>query len=759
MNVTGLTYNVEKDGSGKFFLEVYYDLKIIATNFCGELFIELENEDRSYHETILGWKADECEEGDGWVRLTGNYYCEMLTTNIMVEVKYSIVNKRVLKKEISLFQPNIPLLYYSVLSSITPTEPALQYWSFDKFNHSEGIVHGTYPAAGFLSKENIAVGLLTDAGHRNLWTRNTRRRPHFNKKGFTAIRKICDARLLTIEDGRVNLQFGNLSDYSQGSKIDIKCLRQDQWIAMDTSTIELRNEELQINGEKSCGCYLPYILEDGYYEVSFKYKATAPLHLKVLKGNPKGEIQAFHYQDDLPWGSESWLAFEDTFFISDTENLPSLLQIWQSRVSQAGLLRIRSLKVTRHVGREIPYHPLKIGCKSSKTVFIFAQRLDSIRELRLASQTRLAEGLGFYGSDVEKILFADMQMLTWISSDVDFTPHNVPSINYAPDMYNRDSFWSICGIDDEYLSKQIFDRWGKTQLASGCIGTIVTPYMGSVEVKGNEATCQWLWWALINKNKYGINPPIEKVELAFSFCCKEFDPNKTGICQAHFVLGENDVTNYTGDKKTSDISVSQGVWAVTLQVARDLGLPISEQWIQKSIDDYCNFYDPSRGYILNDRCHPHTISVGDLMPEFVSLWLFSKPMLSSEVVIKTLDLVPVTGDCALFLGHVENKYFSDEDKPWDAEFIWQNGVYCNGGSWMREEIMAYVCGMKHGWKPAKERIEKRLMAEINLNWDEPFSHEFLPTDLSVVDCWWPSTRVFSWNVFTLTALKVAGLRK
>ena len=202
MNVIGLSYNVEKDSSGQYFLEFFYDQKLIATNSVGELSIELENEDRSYHETISGWKADNCEEGEGWVKLTGNYYCEMLTTNITVEVKYSLVNEHVLKKEISLFQSNIPMLFYSVGNSLNSSEPVKQYWSFDKFNHEGGIVHGTYPAAGFISKENIAVGLLTDAGHRNLWTRNTRRRPNFNKKGFTAIQKICDARLLTIEHGQ-----------------------------------------------------------------------------------------------------------------------------------------------------------------------------------------------------------------------------------------------------------------------------------------------------------------------------------------------------------------------------------------------------------------------------------------------------------------------------------------------------------------------------------------------------------------------------
>jgi hypothetical protein len=32
-------------------------------------------------------------------------------------------------------------------------------------------------------------------------------------------------------------------------------------------------------------------------------------------------------------------------------------------------------------------------------------------------------------------------------------------------------------------------------------------------------------------------------------------------------------------------------------------------------------------------------------------------------------------------------------------------------------------------------------------------------DLSQPNCWWPSARVFSWNVFTLIALEVAEMRK
>ena len=41
-----------------------------------------------------------------------------------------------------------------------------------------------------------------------------------------------------------------------------------------------------------------------------------------------------------------------------------------------------------------------------------------------------------------------------------------------------------------------------------------------------------------------------------------------------------------------------------------------------------------------------------------------------------------------------------------------DGIYYNGGTWMRIEICGYVAGMLHGWSPAKEAIANRLWAEI-----------------------------------------------
>jgi hypothetical protein len=56
---------------------------------------------------------------------------------------------------------------------------------------------------------------------------------------------------------------------------------------------------------------------------------------------------------------------------------------------------------------------------------------------------------------------------------------------------------------------------------------------------------------------------------------KEFDPDEDGICSAEFALGQNDVVFYPG--KTSDLSVNQGMFAISLKVAQELGMPVTEQ--------------------------------------------------------------------------------------------------------------------------------------------------------------------------------------
>ena len=111
-------------------------------------------------------------------------------------------------------------------------------------------------------------------------------------------------------------------------------------------------------------------------------------------------------------------------------------------------------------------------------------------------------------------------MLTWITSIYDFTPLNVPNMNYSPDMYNRDSFFSIISSYNRELNLQVWNQWAKTQTAKGAVGTIITPYMGTIEVKDNEATIQWLIWAMMNKRRFGVTLPAEKIYQGSGICFK-----------------------------------------------------------------------------------------------------------------------------------------------------------------------------------------------------------------------------------------------
>lgn len=758
------------DENGYGMLILYGD-KIVSNNdLYGEFNLIVQNGDRSLTDTIFKWKAQRAEKHNNVIILSGDYYLKGLMTWMAIRINYTIVNEFVIKKEIYLEQRNIPLLFYQLENKLTPVDSNSSFWSFDQIDHQGGSVREIYPAAGFLLDDSIAVGLLTDAGFRNQWTRNIRRRPtdqRTGNSGFKAVKTIADVNLYRIanheerlkNENYLSLCFGELSDYNTGQVLPLKNNFLSNAYPQNGGEIkELVGNDFilkvdQKQSQLNSAVKIPFTSYDGYYTVKFNYKSTSPINLRLYKtSHGKEEVIGFHYKTGIPASSDKWLTFEESALLQGLENSNALLLI-----EGKSDIQIQDFRIEETIPEKYPYHRMPIGEKQCKTIFIFVQEAKDIRALRLASQTRLSEGLGFEGSDVEKVLYADFMMLTWISSFEDFSPHNVPSINYAPDMYNRDAFWSLVSSYDKALNEAVWSKWGGTQDSRGAIGTIITPFMGSVEKKGNEATCEWIWWGLLNKRRFNSSLDTLLLRNALEFCFQEFDPDHDGIVSAHFSLSQNDVVYY--EEKMSKLAVNQGVYAITLMAAKELGFSIEQAYIDKVVQEYRNFYDNERGYIVSDKDHPYVISLTDLMPEFVSWWLWNTPLLDSEMVINTLNKVPIINDCSPIIFHETDTFFTKENKPFLPDMYWPNGQYYNGGSWMRNEICAYVVGMKHGWEPAKDRIEKRMLAEINLNYNEPFSHEIIPMDLSQPNCWWPSARVFSWNVFSLIALEVAGMRE
>ncbi|MCB0614171.1 MAG: hypothetical protein KDC75_12700, partial [Phaeodactylibacter sp.] len=325
---------------------------------------------------------------------------------------------------------------------------------------------------------------------------------------------------------------------------------------------------------------------------------------------------------------------------------------------------------------------------------------------------------------------------------------------------------------------RIWEQWGKTQNKEGAIGNIITPYMGSVEVKDNEATIEWLIWALLNKRRFGVELPADKLDKAVAYVLNEFDADRDGRCASHFSLSQIDIRDY--EPKTEGLAGNQGLFVVALQTIEALGYPIEPAYLSKAEEIYRGFYDEKRKHLLFDREYPDIISLTSLVPEFLSLWLFDKPLLTDEMVVNHLEQTPILNKvpnaphpelgttAPICVRLTKDKkgyaYLSSDYQPF-GEFGksgYKNGArdgyYYNGGSWMRAEYCAYVAGLKHGWDKASRLMENRAWAEIYLNPRWPFSKEFIPTKWQSIDSWWDSTRGLSWNVFILMANELAGLR-
>jgi len=775
LSATEINMKLKGDSASGFYVDLFYrGIPVSSGEKSGELNMFVENEDYSIREYIKDWKATTAVQKENSITLSGIVKLPRLETDLTISVIYEIVNNQVVEKRIELSQINLSLLYYSVNTSLYSKHQPSRFWSFDNADNKGGVAHESYPAAGYMIGDSLAVGLLTDAGNRNIWTRNIRRRPSAGGVGFRAIQEICDANLYRIatqtdrKDGNnfVKLTFGEVSDFNHPyDKIPYKTPEIKDWKSYNGAEVTKENGNYTINGKKAtadmAGFRFPFTLPDGFYTIRFKHRSDHPVSLRLWKkdGTSNNDVQGFHYQTNIPSSNAEWTDLEETVFLANTEGGITNLLIASSnlKVGEPYQLEIKDLEVIQSVAEERAYHQLRACEKNTKRTFIFVSPAKpTLHDVRLASQVYLADGLRFKGTTEEKCLYSCYQMLMWITSADNFTPLSVPSINYAPDMYNRDSFWSQMGIYDKESSEKIFNAWAATQNAAGTIGTIITPSMGSKELKGNDATLEFLWFALVNKRQYGTPPPVDKITKAFNYIINETDADGDGICSARFVLGQNDCVEYPD--RTSYLAVNQGMLAVTLRVAQELGLPVQNENIEKANAAYRAFYDKKRGYLIDNKAYPYVITFNALLPEFVSLWLFNEPILTSEMVNNTLDKVPTKNGYSPLIFHVKDLYFTMENKPFSPNLFWDNGIYYNAGSWMREEICGYVSGLKHGWKPAEKRIKDRLTAEITINPDEPFSHEFLPYDLTVPNCWWPSTRVFSWNVFVLKALEVAGMR-
>ena len=645
-----LSLRVAGDNQTGFHVDIYIGNQLVVAN-TEEFSLQMFNLDLSAAANIQQWKGREWTGNEKSITLTRDSYVKELDATLSVTVTYQVVNSDIIKKTVELFQPSMPGMYYILQQTSRPAEKPQRYVTFEYDSFPGGFVHEIFPAAGFVTPDNNVVGFLTDAGYRNQYTRNTRRRSSGRGGGFTGMRKLPDPNLFSVaglseraqNNHYIRQTFGEMYNLDAGAETILKTAA--AYRKEGNAEVEKEKGLISITGHPGGRAGIEFITpfkDQGVYTISFLCKGNTPLALKLFRvknGQRTIELEdGIKYIDNFPAVENEWTLFKGSILVPYIEN-DSVSMFIGTQSEKECKLQIKDLQFIEHQPQQEPYNLLPLGEKVEKTTYIFVEPWKSHQQYMISSQSRLAEGKGFRGSLIEKMFYANFNMLTWITDINDFTPFNVPNMNYAPDMYNRDSFFSTVASYNKELNLAIWEQWGKTQTPEGGIGTIITPRMGSVEVKDNEATIEWLMWAMMNKRRFGVTLPQEKIKKAVDYVLNEFDADRDGKCKAHFSLSQVDVVDF--NPKTDRLGVNQGMLAIALRTIKELGFDISGAYIQKAENEYRNFYDEERKHILFDRNFPDIITLTDLEPEFLSLWLFNKPMLTDEMVKNHLDQIPV----------------------------------------------------------------------------------------------------------------------
>jgi hypothetical protein len=804
----GLTLKVTGDPKEGYSVALLFGGRLFARhNRGGEFSASFQNEERSVEDRVNDWKATSWAGDSTHVVLDGECRLKNLNTTLFAQVEYEVVTPHIVRKKFRLHQADMFMLFYQLSNRLEPEESPAKFWSFDQLDWNGGALHEYFPAAGFRTKNGLCVGLLTDSGYRNQWTRIIRRDGRPVKP---APRRIPDAHLYSGSSAEAHSQgnffvqqtFGEVLEQVAGEPNPQLIVLPDisSWKKQGEVTLDERDGVATVSTKSSDdGVIIPFAAAGTeVYSVRMEYRSAFPVAIEIWSVDEElhrvGDISL--YNDGVPESPRVWSEFSTTVFVPGLHGQGCAVFISVAPSEQAtkvnaptgfAKVEVRHLQIGRVATRSEPYHRLEMGHPAEKTVFVFADEKvpDTVRGCRLASQLYLADGLGFNGGDTEKVVYADLMMLCWIAGPESFRPICAPSIWYsaAGEMYLRDSFFALNGIHNRELNENVFNLWAENQGADGAINTLVEPNLANVERKSNDSTPLWLMWAFLNRRRFGTQLPMEKVRKAAEYCLRTYDARREGLCRAQFVMGQLDVIRYP--EGTTTICENQGMLAVTARVIKELQIPdvsetVSEEYLGKVEELYRSYYDPAKKFMRPARDIADAIGFAEIFPEYLSLWLFGRKILTDEIVVNHLDRMPTMisrRDCPhpeaggavrpIFIGLPEGRkewsYFNQNWHPMVSDSFaasyahhGMDGIYYNGGSWMRIEVCGYVTGKLHGWSDATKAIDNRLWAEINITSDFPTSQEYLATDAA--HPFFGYHRVFAWNSFVLQALEQAGLR-
>lgn len=658
-------------------------------------------------ETFDQWQLER-EDENGFTLV-----CSRLLPPVHAELTLRMdytVRGRAVEKKITCLQRCAASLFIGLTQEVTLPD-AVQVWSFDAVKNQSTCIYGSwscqaFPACGLLMPDGEVFGVLMDTGVANEWSRwHMRRTASGNAPAVTAY----DPMLMEEIPGQRGIR-----------------LRAGQYFP--TTDVPLAS---------SGACRRTALVRKDYTYVLEYDCLQAPCCLRV-----KGEGQTLLTHTEQQTGRQIL-------------TIPAQAQDGYMEILWDSADALQPLRLFERKPELRPWHLLAEGQEKTYRYFFFVDTFEpTLRNLRKYAQLHLAEALDFEGTAAEKILYADFRMLNWQAEPGLRLPLCVPSIDYF-EMYFRDVFWSANGVEDAWLNKTLLSMVERTMDSRYWVDNIITPYFGSIEKVDNEINYLYILWSYLNMKRFGQRPNLEKITGVTSLVMNRYDPDRTGR-----VLTNNpqSLMDVMWQDKPCRFAVSQGYYCLTMNTALALGVPgVDRAYADRTREEYRRYYRAGKNSKPFLQTFPENglgeagedldiISCLDLEPEFLSLYLFGESLLGGQIVINTLEQIPVYQQCLMpIIAMTDGRFFSKKRNPFNGGLYWEGGRYANGGSYLRPQYIALAAGKYHGWEKADRLMAQRLKAEFDTCEDAPVSIEYLHALGDPVKS--SPHKVFAWNVF------------
>jgi len=328
---------------------------------------------------------------------------------------------------------------------------------------------------------------------------------------------------------------------------------------------------------------------------------------------------------------------------------------------------------------------------------------------------------------------------TALHRNLRYSPPVIYPSNAYSNPYLRDSFWAAQAYGQRAFSVPILDAFAAAERADGDPPTdFNSPYHGPV-YRDDESAALLLIWAWRNHTLYGVTPPIALLQRALSYLLSR---QRNGYLVTPPGMFHSWWDAYNWPTATA-IAYNQGLYAVAIRCAKLLGLSsIPLHGIASAEQAYRGLYNPQLGYMQLSA----TLAASDasaLTGEFLSLWIFNRPILTDSMVLSTLSHLKPFG-AGYYVAALPQ---GDGSFP-ETAALGAPGYYQNGASWLLYDALSIGAAGLHGLPDALPRLQARLALEFRR---DVTLHEFLETNPTLPDYGaepvWRDT--FSWDMFAL----------